>query len=229
MYRPPIGPVSAIERAIVCMRMPGLADLRQPISRGLLHTATSGAAPAFFKPRLFYARCARRLLRTSGNGPRKPEWRAALDFPVEALAREARSADLIVIGQTQRSRGRYRSLDAGSAILKVGRPTLVVPEDASFSLRAEHVVIGWKDTREARRAVRDALPFLQQATRVTIVETCGPGEEKTALERLDDLASYLSRHRIKGGAKVMLEQKGSGAQQLIRLANFSSPRARRAN
>src|SRR5215831_4764056 len=36
MYRPSIGPVSAIERAIVCMRMPGLADLRQPISRGFL-------------------------------------------------------------------------------------------------------------------------------------------------------------------------------------------------
>src|SRR5262249_29980181 len=48
MYRPPIGPVSAIERAIVCMRMPGLANLGQPISRGVLHTATSGGAPAFF-------------------------------------------------------------------------------------------------------------------------------------------------------------------------------------
>src|SRR5215813_9484672 len=44
----------AIERAIVCMRMPGLADLRQPISRGFLHTAISGGAPGFF-----YARCAR--------------------------------------------------------------------------------------------------------------------------------------------------------------------------
>ena len=54
MYRPSIRPVSAIERAIVCMRMQGLADLRQPISRGFLHTATSGGAPGFF-----YARCAR--------------------------------------------------------------------------------------------------------------------------------------------------------------------------
>src|SRR5215813_4747569 len=40
MYRPPIGPVSAIERAIVCMRMPGLADLRQPISRGSRSSAS---------------------------------------------------------------------------------------------------------------------------------------------------------------------------------------------
>src|SRR5262249_26769075 len=65
MYRPPIGPVSAIERAIVCMRMPGLADLRQPISRGFLHTATSGGAPGFF-----YARCARNQVDRRLSRPR---------------------------------------------------------------------------------------------------------------------------------------------------------------
>ena len=99
----------------------------------------------------------------------------------------------------------------------MGRPTLVVPEEMS-SLRADHIVIGWKDTREARRAVWDALPFLQQATRVTIVEACGPADEKTALERLDDVARYLSHHRIQGGPKVILEQEGSGAKQLIQIA-----------
>ena len=51
MYRPPIGSVSAIERAMVCMQCPDLADLRQPISRGFLHTATSGGAPGFLTPR----------------------------------------------------------------------------------------------------------------------------------------------------------------------------------
>jgi hypothetical protein len=66
------------------------------------------------------------------------------------LTREARSADLVVIGQTQGPRGAYRSLDPGEAILKMGRPMLVVPEGKS-SLRGEHIVIGWKDTREARR------------------------------------------------------------------------------
>jgi len=42
------GNVSAIERAIVCMRMPGLADLRQPISRGFCTQLQAVAAPAFF-------------------------------------------------------------------------------------------------------------------------------------------------------------------------------------
>ena len=99
----------------------------------------------------------------------------------------------------------------------MGRPTLVVPEGAT-TLGAEHVVIGWKDTREARRAVRDAMPFLQQATRVTVVEACGPNGEKAALGRLDDVARYLWRHRIECGPKVMVRQEGSGAAQLIQIA-----------
>jgi nucleotide-binding universal stress UspA family protein len=152
----------------------------------------------------------------TGSDSRKPEWRSALDFPVEVLAREARSADLVVIGQRRGQRGAYRSLVPGEAILKMGRPTLVVPEGVGL-LRAEHVVIGWKDTREARHAVRDALPFLQRATRVSVIEACGTSE-KTALGRLDDVARYLTQHRVEGGPKVMLEQEGSGAAQLIRIA-----------
>jgi len=153
----------------------------------------------------------------AGNDRRRLDWYEALDFPAEALTRTARSADLVVIGQAKTPVNAYRALDPGEAILKMGRPTLVVPEEVS-SLRAEHIVIGWKDTREARRAVWDALPFLQQATRVTVVEACGPPDEKTSLERLDDVARYLSHHRIQGGPKVILEQKGSGAKQLIQLA-----------
>ena len=65
--------------------------------------------------------------------------------------------------------------------------------------------------------MRDALPFLHRATRVTVVEACGPGE-KSALDRLDDVGRYLMNHRIKAGPKVTLEQKGSGAEQLLRIA-----------
>jgi nucleotide-binding universal stress UspA family protein len=155
--------------------------------------------------------------RAIAGGQRRIEWRSVLDLPIEALTSAARSADLVIIGQMKAAGGRRRTLDPGAAILKLGRPALVVPEGVS-SLRAEHVVVGWKDTREARRAVRDALAFLQEATRVTIVEACGPGEEKTALGRLDDVARYLMRHRIEAGPRVMLQKEGSGAAQLIQIA-----------
>src|SRR3974390_2367725 len=125
----------------------------------------------------------------AGADRRKVAWRGMLDLPTEALAREARCADLVVVRRTRSSMDVYSALDPGGPILKAGRPVLIVPDGVS-SLRAEHVVIGWKDGREARRAVQDALPFLHEATRVIICEACGPGEEQSALGRLDDVARY---------------------------------------
>jgi len=153
----------------------------------------------------------------AGGDHRKLEWRSVLGFPTEALARESRSADLVVVGQTRGAEDGFCSLDPGAAILSIGRPTLVVPDRVN-SLRADHVVIGWKDTREARRAVQDALPFLHEASRVTIVEICASDEESAARDRIDDVARYLARHRINGAPRVILHQDGSSAALLIQLA-----------
>jgi nucleotide-binding universal stress UspA family protein len=150
------------------------------------------------------------------SNARTPEWRWALDFPAKVLTREARAADLIVIGQKPEW-GAYQSIDPGGAILKMARPTLVVPEGIG-TLRAKRIVFGWKDTREARRAARDALPLFQKATCVTIVEACEEGEEKTGLQRLDDVVRYLSRHQVKSAARVRVRQHGSGAAQLLEIA-----------
>jgi hypothetical protein len=108
---------------------------------------------------------------------RKVEWRSALYFPNEVIASEARSADLIVIGQIKGPRSTYSALDLGAAILNMGRPTLVVPEGVT-SLAAEHVVVGWKDTREARRAVRDALPFLRRPRGLRFLRRVDPRRRK---------------------------------------------------
>jgi nucleotide-binding universal stress UspA family protein len=147
---------------------------------------------------------------------RKLEWRSELDLPADAWVRQARAADLVVMGATKAAAGTHGSLNLGALILKMGRPTLIVPEGAT-SLVAEHVVIGWKDTREARRAVQDALPFLSMAAHVSIVEACGEDEDKSAQARLNDVALYLKRHRIECDRKVV-QQEGSGAAQLIATA-----------
>ncbi len=111
------------------------------------------------------------------------EWRPVLDYPADALAREARGADLVVVGQTKGPGDALGRLDPAEAPQKLGRPTLVVPDGVS-SLRADHVVIGWKDGRQARRAIQDALPFLHEATKITVVEICESGEENTAQKQI---------------------------------------------
>ena len=79
-------------------------------------------------------------------------------------------------------------------------------------------MVGWSESREARRAVRDALPLLQEADRVKIVQVCGVEEDQSVVKHLDDLSRYLLRHRIKADCTVMLDRKGAGAEQLIRIA-----------
>jgi nucleotide-binding universal stress UspA family protein len=144
------------------------------------------------------------------------EWRPVLDYPADALAREARSADLVIIGELGGPGDTLGSLDPGEVLLKTGRPTLVVPDGVS-SLKAEHVIVGWKDTREARRAIRDALPFLHEASSVTVVEISESGEETIAQGHVDDVVRYLMRHRIKAIPRIV-QQQGTGAAQLIKLA-----------
>jgi nucleotide-binding universal stress UspA family protein len=146
---------------------------------------------------------------------RKVEWRSELDLPKVAMVAQARCADLVVIG-TAKTASIYSPLDAGAVILKMGRPTLVVPEGMP-TLAAERVVIGWKDTREARRAVQDAVPLLRFASRVIIVEACDQDEDRNALARLNDVALYLERHDIPCDSKV-IHQRGSAAAQLIEIA-----------
>jgi nucleotide-binding universal stress UspA family protein len=122
---------------------------------------------------------------------RTVEWRSGLDFPSDYIAREARAADLLVVGRPSRNKDPLRSLDPGDLVLKAGRPVLLVPKDVTpFS--AKRVAIAWKDTREARRAVVDALPLLDMAESVTIVEIC----DDEFPTKLKDVSSYLDRHRI---------------------------------
>lgn len=149
---------------------------------------------------------------------RQIEWRSVIDYPTETLISEARCADLIVIESGRSAGDMHRSADVGAAILGAGRPFLVVPA-AVKSLTAEHVMIGWKDTREARRAVQDALPFLHEAKRVTVFEICEKKQMETARHYVDDIVRYLAQHRIKAEPRVEIQGRGSRADQIIAWAD----------
>ncbi len=121
------------------------------------------------------------------------EWRSLLNFPSEVIAREAGAADLIVIGREPLPGDVYRTFDPGAVILTAGRPVLVVPPAIS-SIAASRVLIAWKNTREARRAVRDALPFLKAAQSISIAAVCAPGAENAARAQMSGVEQYLARH-----------------------------------
>jgi nucleotide-binding universal stress UspA family protein len=147
----------------------------------------------------------------------KLEWRSGNDLPDDVVAREARAADLVVIGRVPAPGGVVRSVDPGRVVLRAGRPVLIVPPGVE-SLRGERIVIGWKDTREARRAVQDALPLLHEAKHVLIVEMRDVADDARAQERVDDVARYLLRHCIAADALVVTQAGGDAGGALMRLA-----------
>jgi nucleotide-binding universal stress UspA family protein len=145
------------------------------------------------------------------------EWRSAIDLPETFVASEARSADLVVVGRAPSPMDISRCLDPGAAVLRVGRPMLVVPPGVD-TLKAERILIGWKDSREARRALQDSLPLLHQAKSVAIVEVCDHSMETLARTHVEDVAHYLTRHRISVGSATAGAAKNGIADHLIDLA-----------
>lgn len=146
----------------------------------------------------------------------KVEWRWGVEFPTVFLANEARSADLVVIKSKQEKVDPNHLIDPAGAVLRMGRPTVLVPAHV-HELQADRVVIGWKDTREARLAVRDALPFLRKASRVAIVEICTSDEQDLARRRVRDVAKYLQGHGVKSETDVRVHMAESDARHLIRV------------
>jgi len=122
------------------------------------------------------------------------EWRSAQDSPSLAMARAARAADLLIASPPGKA-GKARAIDPAELVMTAGRPVLIVPE-VSRHLRAKAIVVAWKDTREARRAVADALPFLRRAEEVIVQSVCPESENDSAAFVTGDVAATLKRQGV---------------------------------
>jgi nucleotide-binding universal stress UspA family protein len=132
------------------------------------------------------------------------EWRSDAASPADFLATEARAADLLIVGRREKRIGFIpnQSLDIGDVIMRAGRPMLVVPPRKTF-LALNRILIAWKDTAEARRAVAAALPLLKSAQDVMIVEiTSDERENEVAARRVIDVAKWLQRHNVPASASA---------------------------
>jgi nucleotide-binding universal stress UspA family protein len=131
-------------------------------------------------------------------------WRSAelVTSLASHLANLARGADLVVTGAgTAEAFNAARQISLGDLVMQVGRPVLVVaPRPARFA--TDHVMIAWKDTREARRAAADALPLIQAAGKVSLVEIAAKDDIDAARSRLREVADWLLRHGVTAVAEL---------------------------
>ena len=178
------------------------------------------AAPPYLPPsELGMADALRKLeseFRAGAKHVQTVEWRGQLVWAGVLVPQEARAADLVVVGRARRSWDMLDANDPATIILRAGRPVLFVPEGVD-SLSAQRVVIAWKDSREARRAVRDALPFLKLAKEIAIVTVNQDGVRSQS--ECDDIGGYLGRHGVILGLKTQLDTKGPPSAEILRFAH----------
>lgn len=176
-------------------------------------------------------RVAHEVFEEAASGRSRVEWRSNLDFPLAFLVAQAAAADLVVVGREPDPGPELFAVHPADAVMQLGRPVLVVPPGVD-RLDAKRVVVGWKNTREARRAVWDALPFLKRASEVLVVcvgdGSGSEGQDTLRLLQAHDVSAIDVRRDARGGsvAEALVEAAAEHGADLIVTGAYGHGRLR---
>lgn len=161
--------------------------------------------------------------RAAAAGVTNIEWRTAIDDPVDAMVLHSRYADLVVIGQADISGDSAIDADFSSRlVLASGRPVLILPSTGKFPTIGKRALVAWNASREATRAVTDAIPFLQSAQKVQVIAVNPKRDEHGSVPGAD-IGLYLARHGVR--VEVKMDQGAEidvGNELLSRAADFDA-------
>lgn len=147
------------------------------------------------------------------------EWRSKVtrEPMIDYIASEARCADLIITGIAPSDFFQGpAAVTASEIVMKSGRPVLIVPNKVD-NFKLNNIVVGWKETREARRAIADAIPMLQLAKEVTVVEVASKSNKKETNQRLKDVESWLKAHDVNASCDMHIA-KDDDASDFVSIA-----------
>jgi nucleotide-binding universal stress UspA family protein len=128
----------------------------------------------------------------------KTEWRAVAEGREADPALHARYADLTILGQLDPDNDEMAMIrpHPERVALASGRPILVTPYAGHFEKLAR-VLIAWNASREAARAVADAMPLLAAADAVTVMAVDPqPGHDGHGELPGAAVALHLARHGV---------------------------------
>ena len=127
------------------------------------------------------------------------EWIAVNESASFAMPRLGHCADLIVAGQDNPDDAESYVGDffPENLILSSGRPVLLVPYARNERTTGSRILVAWDGSREATRAVHDALPFMRAAQNTTILTVNGMQEDGSARIPGADIATVIARHGVR--------------------------------
>jgi nucleotide-binding universal stress UspA family protein len=131
------------------------------------------------------------------------EWRCFRGNSGEILCMNARYSDLTILSQPDPATNDAQSsrYAVERVLLESGHGCLIIPYIGAPGAGFANVLVAWNASREATRAVTDAIPILEQADKVTVLAVnphdgpAGHGDVPGA-----DISLYLARHGVKAEA-----------------------------
>jgi nucleotide-binding universal stress UspA family protein len=150
------------------------------------------------------------LLAGAGAGG---EWLAAQGEPVEALCHAARWSDLVVAERPLLNPDAPTGWGTVSrTVFGAGVPVIVVPQTAKVATLGARVLVAWNHSREAMRAIRGALPLLQGADQISVLDGAA-NEDRFGARHLPqiDLPAYFTRHGVKADFRRFAPRADFGA------------------
>lgn len=121
-------------------------------------------------------------------------------------------SDLVVVGHPE-PHGLPDDIMPEKILLASGVPLLIVPNAWHSKTIGNKILIGWNASREARRAISDAMTFIVAAKSVTVLVIDSLGNRRHGEEAGADIALHLARH----GAHVDVEQITSHGSPIARI------------
>lgn len=157
---------------------------------------------------------------------------------VPAVVARALYADLLVLGQRQPRGDQMPDVSADfveSVLVASGRPALVVPHIGPPESVGRTVLVAWKETREAARAVSAALPLLQAAEVVHVL--IAAEDEAGARAASESIEAWLDRHGVKpqlhrfdvagaSAGELLLSEAATRSADLLVMGCYGHARAR---
>ncbi len=170
------------------------------------------------------------------------EWRSGSGDAVDVLNLHARYSDLLVVSQVSPGAEEHdEDVDPelpDRVAMEAGIPVMVVPAGEPPETIGRHVLVAWNASREASRAVRDALPLLEKADRVTVLAAQCRGDKPTGeADPGADIALHLARHGVPAEARaeagegrdageLLLDAAGRLGADMIVMGAYGRPRWR---
>lgn len=117
---------------------------------------------------------------------------------VGSVVHLCRRVDLAVFGQQQGDEAPVPEGLVERVVAGCGRPVLVVPSAGTYRDTGRRVLVAWTGSREAARALHDALPILERAEHVSVLSLQLPvaaTSEPPALPPVD-LVDHLQAHGV---------------------------------